>query len=47
MVSISGLKRFAAAPNGDTAPDSITTEKGTFFVEYGNGANAGRFCCCR
>jgi predicted secreted protein len=40
MVSISGLKIFAAAPTGDTQPDSITTEKGTFFVEYGNGADS-------
>jgi predicted secreted protein len=40
MVSVSELKTFAPAPNGDTAPDSITTENGTFFVEYGNGADS-------
>jgi predicted secreted protein len=28
------------APNGDSAPDSITTANGTFFIEYGNGADS-------
>jgi hypothetical protein len=27
-------------PHGASAPDSITIENGTFFVEYGNGANS-------
>ena len=40
MVSVSGTKTFASAPNGASAPDSITTEHGMFFVEYGNGADS-------
>jgi len=39
MASVGIVKTFAAAPNGDSAPDSITTADGTFFVEYGNGAD--------
>ncbi|MBV8192992.1 MAG: hypothetical protein JOY64_14240 [Alphaproteobacteria bacterium] len=37
MISVGPVNRFAQAPNGASAPDSITTEHGTFFVEYGNG----------
>jgi predicted secreted protein len=40
MASVGTVKTFAAAPNGDSAPDSITTADGTFFVEYGNGADS-------
>jgi predicted secreted protein len=40
MVSVSGMTTFASAPNGASAPDSITTEHGMFFVEYGNGADS-------
>ena len=40
MAIVGNVKTFAAAPNGSSAPDSITTENGTFFVEYGNGANS-------
>ncbi|SHL91221.1 hypothetical protein SAMN05444159_7168 [Bradyrhizobium lablabi] len=40
MASVGKVKTFAAAPTGDTAPDSITTANGTFFVEYGNGADS-------
>jgi hypothetical protein len=37
MISVGPVNVFAQAPNGATAPDSITTEHGSFFVEYGNG----------
>ena len=41
MVTISGMKTFASGTSiGATAPDSITTANGTFFVEYGNGADS-------
>jgi predicted secreted protein len=40
MASVGNVKTFAAAPGGSSAPDSITTENGTFFVEYGNGADS-------
>src|ERR1700694_2227764 len=40
MAIVGTVKPFAAAPNGSSAPDSITTENGAFFVEYGNGANS-------
>jgi hypothetical protein len=40
MASVGNVKTFAVAPNGDSAPDSITTANGTFFVEYGNGADS-------
>jgi hypothetical protein len=40
MASVSAIKTFASAPNGATAPDSITTANGAFFVEYGNGADS-------
>lgn len=40
MASVGHVKIFAAAPNGASAPDSITIENGTFFVEYGNGADS-------
>jgi predicted secreted protein len=39
MASVGTVKTFAAAPNGDSAPDSITTADGSFFVEYGNGVD--------
>ena len=40
MALVGTVKTFATAPNGDSAPDSITTGNGTFFVEYGNGADS-------
>src|ERR1700730_9403979 len=40
MASVGNVKTFAVAPNGDSAPDSITTANGTFFVEYGNNADS-------
>ncbi len=40
MASVGTVKTFAVAPNGDKAPDSITIANGTFFVEYGNGADS-------
>jgi predicted secreted protein len=40
MALVGTVKTFATAPNGDSAPDSITTETGSFFVEYGNGADS-------
>jgi predicted secreted protein len=40
MASVGTVKTFAAAPKGDSAPDSITIANGTFFVEYGNGADS-------
>jgi hypothetical protein len=40
MVSVGTTKIFASAPGGASAPDSIATEHGTFFVEYGNGADS-------
>src|SRR5260221_10994031 len=40
MASVGPVKTFAVAPNGDSAPDSITTANGTFFVEYGNNADS-------
>jgi hypothetical protein len=40
MASVGTVKTFAVAPKGDSAPDSITTANGTFFIEYGNGADS-------
>jgi predicted secreted protein len=40
MALVGTVKTFAAAPNGASAPDSITIENGTFFVEYGNGVDS-------
>jgi predicted secreted protein len=40
MAAVGNVKTFAAAPKGTSAPDSITIENGTFFVEYGNGADS-------
>ena len=40
MASVGTVKTFAVAPNGDSAPDSITIANGTFFIEYGNGADS-------
>src|SRR3984893_14722092 len=40
MALVGTVKTFATAPNGDSAPDSITTETGSVFVEYGNGADS-------
>jgi predicted secreted protein len=40
MASVGIVQTFAVAPNGDSAPDSITTANGTFFVEYGNNADS-------
>jgi predicted secreted protein len=40
MAVVSNIKTFATAPNGASAPDSITIDNGTFFVEYGNGADS-------
>src|SRR5580692_12604746 len=40
MASVGPVQTFAVAPTGDSAPDSITTADGTFFVEYGNGADS-------
>ncbi len=40
MASVGTVQTFAVAPKGDSAPDSITTANGTFFVEYGNGADS-------
>ena len=37
MVSVGPVDKFATAPNGASAPDSLTTENGSFFIEYGNG----------
>ena len=30
MALVGTVKTFATAPNGDSAPDSITTESGSF-----------------
>src|SRR3984893_14730790 len=40
MASVNGTTTFGSAPTGSSAPDSITTENGSFFVEYGNGADS-------
>jgi hypothetical protein len=40
MASVNGVTTFGSAPTGSKAPDSITTENGSFFVEYGNGADS-------
>jgi hypothetical protein len=40
MASVGPVQTFAVAPNGDSAPDSITTANGTFLVEYGDGADS-------
>jgi hypothetical protein len=40
MAAVGNVKTFAAAPKGTSAPDSITIENGTIFVEYGNGADS-------
>jgi predicted secreted protein len=40
MASVGIVQTFASAPKGDSAPDSITTADGAFFVEYGNGADS-------
>src|ERR1700716_3717264 len=37
---VNGPTTFASAPTGSSAPDSITMENGSFFVEYGNGADS-------
>jgi len=39
MALVGNVKTFAAGSKG-SAPDSITTANGTFFVEYSNGANS-------
>ena len=38
MTSVDNISTFGVTPTGLTAPDSITTGDGSFFVEYGNGA---------
>ncbi len=40
MASVNGATTFGSAPSGSSAPDSITTANGSFFVEYGNGADS-------
>jgi hypothetical protein len=40
MAAVANVKTFAAGPKGTSAPDSITIENGTIFVEYGNGADS-------
>ncbi|MBV9459843.1 MAG: hypothetical protein JO141_20330, partial [Bradyrhizobium sp.] len=41
MAVASDIKTFATgAASGASAPDSITIDNGTFFVEYGNGADS-------
>jgi hypothetical protein len=40
MALVGNVNTFATAPNGDSAPDSITTANGSFFVEYGNNADS-------
>jgi hypothetical protein len=40
MALVGNVNTFATAPTGDSAPDSITTANGSFFVEYGNGADS-------
>ena len=40
MAAVGNVKTFAVAPKGTSAPDSITIENGTIFVEYGNGADS-------
>lgn len=40
MVTVSGTTIFGSAPTGGSAPDSITIENGSIFVEYGNGADS-------
>jgi predicted secreted protein len=37
MISVGSVDTFATAPNGASAPDSVTTANGSFFIEYGNG----------
>ena len=40
MPVVSNIKSFATAPQGASAPDSITIDNGTLFVEYGNNADS-------
>jgi predicted secreted protein len=40
MPVVSNIETFATAPHGASAPDSITIDNGTFFVEYGNNASS-------
>jgi hypothetical protein len=40
MASVNELTTFGSAPTGSSAPDSITIENGSYFVEYGNGADS-------
>src|SRR4030088_763986 len=40
MASVNGPTTFASTPTGSSAPDSITMENGSFFIEYGNGADS-------
>src|ERR1700730_5749053 len=40
MISVGTVSTFATGPKGSSAPDSITTANGAFFVEYGNGADS-------
>jgi hypothetical protein len=40
MASMNGVTTFGSAPTGSSAPDSITMENGSFFVEYGNAADS-------
>jgi predicted secreted protein len=40
MAAVNGTTTFGSAPTGSSAPDSITMENGSFFVEYGNGADS-------
>jgi hypothetical protein len=39
MISVGTVSTFATGPKGSSAPDSITTADGSFFVECGNGAD--------
>ena len=39
MALVGNVNTFATAPNGDSAPNSIATANGSFFVEYGNNAD--------
>jgi hypothetical protein len=40
MALVGNVNTFATAPKRASAPDSITTASGSFFVEYGNGADS-------
>ena len=40
MLNVTAVATFASGSKGSSAPDSITLENGSFFVEYGNGVDS-------